>query len=136
MYPLHSSVLIGFLVGLLVWDTYIVQAKPQRSTDIVSLENDQIWAPSDNAVDDAPVWETVDEMQQLKPKRSPTEQDKKVPPRCLWAIISCCTASSNALNYDCFEQLGCYGVFWDNNPCDSDFANAAISSAMKYYEKR
>lgn len=55
------------------------------------------------------------------------------PSRCVWAIISCCGVSSAAVSYNCFEQLGCNGAFWDNSPCDSAFARAAIDSAMKYY---
>lgn len=55
------------------------------------------------------------------------------PSRCVWAIVSCCSASSTNVSYACFEQLGCSGAFWDNSPCDSDFARAAIDSAMKYF---
>lgn len=52
---------------------------------------------------------------------------------CVWAIISCCAASSAEVSYACFEQVGCTGSFWDSSPCDSEFARAAIDSAMKYY---
>ncbi|XP_031338550.1 uncharacterized protein LOC116167346 [Photinus pyralis] len=58
------------------------------------------------------------------------------PSRCVWAIISCCSASSNTVSYDCFEQLGCNGPFWDNSPCDGGFARPAISTAMNYYQTR
>lgn len=56
------------------------------------------------------------------------------PTRCVWAIISCCTANSGQVRYECFEQLGCSGAFWDTSPCESDIARAAIDTAMKYYE--
>lgn len=55
------------------------------------------------------------------------------PSRCVWAIVSCCTATSADISYACFEQLGCSGPFWDNSPCDSELARAAIDRAMQYY---
>lgn len=56
------------------------------------------------------------------------------PTRCVWAIISCCTANSGQVRYECFEQLGCSGAFWDTSPCESEVARAAIDTAMKYYD--
>jgi hypothetical protein len=55
--------------------------------------------------------------------------------RCTWAIISCCTAMAD-ISYECFEQRGCPGAFWDNNPCDNEFAQAAIASALNYYNDK
>lgn len=63
-----------------------------------------------------------------------TVTPQTAPSRCVWAIISCCAASSADVSYACFEQLGCSGAFWDNSPCDNEFARAAIDSAMKYYD--
>lgn len=71
---------------------------------------------------------------------APPARTTTVPPpparglsRCVWAIVSCCAASSADVSYTCFEQLGCTGAFWDKSPCDSEFARAAIDSAMRYY---
>lgn len=64
----------------------------------------------------------------------PPPSNQSGPSRCVWAIISCCAASSADVSYACFEQLGCSGAFWDNSPCDSEFSKAAIDSAMKYYD--
>ncbi|XP_031338545.1 uncharacterized protein LOC116167343 isoform X1 [Photinus pyralis] len=80
---------------------------------------------------------------EITPSREPVVENQppapsigNQPSRCVWAIISCCSASSNTVSYDCFEQLGCNGAFWDNSPCDSEIARAAISTAMNYYQTR
>lgn len=65
--------------------------------------------------------------------RPTTASNSKRPTRCVWAIVSCCTASSGQVNFDCFEELGCQGPFWDTNPCDSEVARAAIANALKFY---
>lgn len=57
----------------------------------------------------------------------------KGPSRCVWAIVSCCTASSGQVDFGCFEELGCQGPFWDTNPCDSEVAKAAIANALNFY---
>ncbi|KAG5893512.1 hypothetical protein JTB14_017222 [Gonioctena quinquepunctata] len=57
------------------------------------------------------------------------------PSNCVWAVISCCSAANNVVQENCFEQRGCPGPFWDRSPCDSDFARAAIATAMKYYNQ-
>ncbi|KAJ3667185.1 hypothetical protein Zmor_002585 [Zophobas morio] len=64
----------------------------------------------------------------------PTQPAPPEPSRCVWAIISCCS-SSNDISYDCFDQRGCPGAFWDTNPCDSEFSRAAIAAALNYYNK-
>ncbi|XP_031338555.1 uncharacterized protein LOC116167347 [Photinus pyralis] len=66
--------------------------------------------------------------------KAPVSEGKGIPNSCVWAIISCCSAATNNVNYNCFEQLGCVGSFWGSSPCDSDFAHAAISNAMNYYQ--
>lgn len=68
------------------------------------------------------------------PPQSTVASPTPTPSRCVWAIISCCSAFSGDVSYGCFEQLGCTGPFWDASPCESDFARAAIATAMKYYE--
>lgn len=65
------------------------------------------------------------------PQRSPIS-----PGPCVWAIVSCCSAVSNQIRYNCFEQRGCVGAFWDASPCDSEFAKAAIASALNYYNSK
>ncbi|XP_076259847.1 hadley isoform X2 [Rhynchophorus ferrugineus] len=56
------------------------------------------------------------------------------PSNCVWAIVSCCSASSpKDYSNSCFEQRGCPGPFWGSSPCDGDFARAAIAAAVKYY---
>lgn len=77
----------------------------------------------------------------LPPQRAPppprtTLSPSSGPSRCVWAIVSCCSATSGEVSYNCFEQLGCTGPFWDSSPCDGDFARAAIASAMRYYDTK
>ncbi|XP_060526534.1 uncharacterized protein LOC132702113 [Cylas formicarius] len=56
------------------------------------------------------------------------------PSDCVWAIISCCSVSDpRIIPENCFEQRGCAGPFWGTSPCESDFAKAAIESAVNYY---
>lgn len=57
------------------------------------------------------------------------------PSNCVWAIISCCSATSTTPSQNCFEQRGCPGPFWGNSPCHSDFARTAIALAVEYYNK-
>lgn len=58
------------------------------------------------------------------------------PSKCVWAIVSCCSTASREVSYECFDQLGCGGPFWDVNPCDSEYAKAAIQTALNYYNSR
>lgn len=55
------------------------------------------------------------------------------PSRCVWAIISCCSPTSNRVRYPCFELLGCSGPFWDTNPCSEGMTGAAIKVAGEFY---
>lgn len=55
------------------------------------------------------------------------------PNECVWAIISCCSSSSEEVSLNCFEQLGCGGPFWDVSPCRTEFAKAAIATANNYF---
>lgn len=75
-----------------------------------------------------------------KPSSSPpvnnNNNNVREPSRCVWAIISCCTGSSQDVSYSCFEQLGCSGAFWDSSPCNSEFARAAINAAANYFNGR
>lgn len=57
------------------------------------------------------------------------------PGNCVWAVVSCCSASSTDVPENCFEQRGCPGPFWDRSPCDSDFAKSAIEKALEYYNQ-
>lgn len=57
------------------------------------------------------------------------------PSNCAWAIVMCCSASSRDAPANCFEQKGCPGPFWGASPCDSEYAKAAIASALNYYEQ-
>ncbi|KAI4459696.1 hypothetical protein MML48_6g00012934 [Holotrichia oblita] len=53
--------------------------------------------------------------------------------QCVWAIVNCCSAGSRVVSASCFERLGCPGPFWDNSPCESQFAKRAIQFALNYY---
>ncbi|CAG9773039.1 unnamed protein product [Ceutorhynchus assimilis] len=58
------------------------------------------------------------------------------PSNCVWAIISCCSVGNPAeVSQNCFEQRGCPGPFWGDSPCTGEFAKAAISSAVNYYNQ-
>ncbi|KAK9875191.1 hypothetical protein WA026_005983 [Henosepilachna vigintioctopunctata] len=68
-----------------------------------------------------------------------TEAPSRAPPgpsRCVWAIVSCCSTSSKAVSINCFEQFGCSGPFWDVSPCETEYAKAAIESALNFYNTR
>lgn len=58
------------------------------------------------------------------------------PSKCVWAIVSCCSTASRDVSYECFDQLGCGGPFWDVNPCDTEYAKAAIQTALEFYNSR
>ncbi|XP_066149790.1 uncharacterized protein hdly isoform X2 [Euwallacea fornicatus] len=67
---------------------------------------------------------------------SPTPQPPSGPSNCVWAIVSCCSATSpTATPHNCFEQRGCPGPFWGNSPCSGEFAKAAIATALDYYDR-
>ncbi|KAJ8926171.1 hypothetical protein NQ314_021478 [Rhamnusium bicolor] len=69
------------------------------------------------------------------PQRTTPRPAVSGPSNCVWAIISCCSAANNAVPDSCFEQRGCPGPFWGSSPCDSDYAKAAISAALNYYNQ-
>lgn len=57
------------------------------------------------------------------------------PSRCIWAVISCCSPVSTNVRYACFEQLGCPGSFWDQNPCSREITAAALNVAQRFYQQ-
>lgn len=67
------------------------------------------------------------------PIRTTTRKESSGPSNCVWAVVSCCSATSTKVAEACFEQRGCPGPFWDKSPCDSDYAKAAINTALQYY---
>ncbi|KAF2900686.1 hypothetical protein ILUMI_05500 [Ignelater luminosus] len=66
----------------------------------------------------------------------PDNDSARQPSRCVWAIVSCCSTSSQEVSYNCFEQLGCGGPFWGSQPCESEFARAAIANVINYYNAK
>lgn len=109
--------------------------------------------------EDGPVWDRQPIIRPTRPTRRPgqghltppplihnshdTDEVTLAPPpsaiepsKCVWAIVSCCSVASNQISYNCFEQLGCSGAFWDSNPCETEFARAAIANVMKYYQSK
>lgn len=64
------------------------------------------------------------------------KKDNSSPGPCVWAIISCCSAASDQIRYNCFEQRGCGGAFWGRSPCDSDLTQSAIAAALNYYNSK
>lgn len=54
--------------------------------------------------------------------------------RCVWSIISCCSPTDSNIRYNCFENLGCPGAFWDGNPCSKDVIQAALNAANAFYD--
>lgn len=68
-------------------------------------------------------------------EEAPGMLQQSSPSNCVWAIISCCSATSTTPSQNCFEQRGCPGPFWGNSPCHSDFARTAIALAVEYYNK-
>lgn len=132
-----------------IWDTESVEAitqKPSTTTQIVPTRRTK--RPGQRTTFPPLVHNEMDRNDTFNnlaanpppPSRTTTTTTTVPPPaqaapsRCVWAIVSCCAASSADVSYACFEQLGCSGAFWDNSPCDSEFARAAIDSAMKYYD--
>lgn len=69
------------------------------------------------------------------PAQTVPETLQSSPSNCVWAIISCCSATSITPPQNCFEQRGCPGPFWGNSPCHSDFARTAIAAAVEYYNR-
>lgn len=68
-------------------------------------------------------------------RQTTTRRGSPAPSNCVWAVVSCCSATSTKVAEACFEQRGCPGPFWDRSPCESDFAQAAINKALEYYTK-
>lgn len=56
--------------------------------------------------------------------------------RCVWSIISCCSPTDNNIRYNCFENLGCPGAFWDRNPCSREVIQAALNAANAFYDNQ
>ncbi|XP_044250235.2 uncharacterized protein hdly isoform X2 [Drosophila takahashii] len=50
------------------------------------------------------------------PTQSSSAGEGKVT-KCVWAIVNCCSSESKKVRYNCFEEFGCHGAFWDINPC-------------------
>lgn len=79
-------------------------------------------------------------VQQTRPPQSqaipPAAQGgAEAPSRCIWAVISCCSPVSTNVRYACFEQLGCPGSFWDQNPCSREITAAALNVAQRFYQQ-
>lgn len=70
------------------------------------------------------------------PYRPPTTErpEEDGPSRCVWGIINCCTRNNLAIRYQCFEQIGCSGAFWDFNPCSDNILDAAFEESNRYID--
>lgn len=64
---------------------------------------------------------------------SGTNQGRKKPSKCTWAIANCCSHNSDRIRYYCFEQNQCYGAFWGENVCRRYF-QAALKEIENYYD--
>lgn len=53
--------------------------------------------------------------------------------QCVWAIVNCCSNRSNNVRYSCFEENGCYGAFWDINPCADNIRDSVVGFVADYY---
>uniref|UniRef100_A0A1A9V4Z2 Uncharacterized protein n=1 Tax=Glossina austeni TaxID=7395 RepID=A0A1A9V4Z2_GLOAU len=54
--------------------------------------------------------------------------------QCVWAIVNCCSNGDSEIRYSCFEQNGCYGAFWDLNPCAETVRDNIITYVADYYD--
>uniref|UniRef100_A0A1A9WBY1 Uncharacterized protein n=1 Tax=Glossina brevipalpis TaxID=37001 RepID=A0A1A9WBY1_9MUSC len=54
--------------------------------------------------------------------------------QCIWAIVNCCSDRDTEIRYSCFEQNGCYGAFWDLNPCAESVRDNIITYVADYYD--
>lgn len=52
---------------------------------------------------------------------------------CIWAISSCCNTNGK-IRYECFERLGCDGVFWDLNPCADEVFSSVLKATDEYLQ--
>lgn len=59
--------------------------------------------------------------------------DPSEPTKCTWAIVACCAPGNNEVRYNCFELMGCPGLFLGQNPCTPRFVEAATQSALNFY---
>ncbi|XP_045467789.1 uncharacterized protein LOC123676119 [Harmonia axyridis] len=55
------------------------------------------------------------------------------PSKCAWAILSCCSTTSEELNHKCFREMECEEKYWNVNICSEEFKSVAILTAYKYY---
>ncbi|CAH0390319.1 unnamed protein product [Bemisia tabaci] len=63
-----------------------------------------------------------------------SNSDAPGPARCALAIASCCAPFNYHVRYPCFEMLGCYGAFWDMNPCSEDVVATAVQELAAFYK--
>ncbi|KRK02978.1 uncharacterized protein Dyak_GE25698, isoform C [Drosophila yakuba] len=80
------------------------------------------WRPANSLPRPPPTRTPVVGLPTLRPNSRPVppsvgaEGEPKVS-KCVWAIVNCCTGESKKVRYNCFEEFGCHGAFWDINPC-------------------
>ncbi|KAL9900016.1 hadley isoform 1-T10 [Glossina fuscipes fuscipes] len=64
----------------------------------------------------------------------PPAQGNRGISQCVWAIVNCCSTGDSEIRYSCFEQNGCYGAFWDLNPCAESVRDNIITYVADYYD--
>ncbi|BFF90885.1 uncharacterized protein DMAD_09318 [Drosophila madeirensis] len=94
-----------------------------------TASNSQAWEPSSNSRPESrPVWSSTrttarpwDSRPQTAAPNLPRATPRPTPSpkvtNCVWAIVNCCSKNSKKIRYNCFEEFGCSGAFWDINPC-------------------
>ncbi|EDW51638.1 uncharacterized protein LOC6620082 isoform X1 [Drosophila sechellia] len=91
-------------------------------TSAPSAQSAPSWRPPNGLLRPPPTRAPVVGLPTLRPNQRPLPQTAGVDSepkvsRCVWAIVNCCTGESKKVRYNCFEEFGCHGAFWDINPC-------------------
>lgn len=100
------------------------------------------WRPSNSIRRPPPTRSPVVGLPTMRPNARPVPQtggvdsEPKVS-RCVWAIVNCCTGESKKVRYNCFEEFGCHGAFWDINPCaDEGVKQGALTKVLDAFQNQ
>lgn len=97
------------------------------------MQDTQLTRPMGSPAANAPRITTMRPLAPPSAAPSPTPGKRGIS-QCVWAIVNCCSNGDSEIRYSCFEQNGCYGAFWDLNPCAESVRDNIITYVADYYD--
>lgn len=97
------------------------------------MQDTQLTRPMGSPAANAPRITTMRPLTPPSAAPSPTLGNRGIS-QCVWAIVNCCSNGDSEIRYSCFEQNGCYGAFWDLNPCAESVRDNIITYVADYYD--